>query len=337
MKKPVENIKILIIEDDQEKREELVEILRDNGIRLPNIFTSGYAEKGIDLLEEECPDVVLLDLKIPYNEESISIKIDNSNKVIKAVERINAIRNQEDSSTGIIIISASVDDEGLRKNYKHTIEVVDFFDKDEIALNKKKFITELIKKIHQTTEKEFKHECKVEFAEIRDFKISKLKTIHYGLFERISKDLLQQFEKLNNKNSNVSRIAENVIGVSGRIVEDIINLVDDRQSQLTTNDQSDNLTSVRNRLTNLTGRKYIGFVNYQNKYEIIGNPIFSRKAAEFATFAYKLRSEALHSQEGDNYNNKIFKESRFSIEDAAISITLIIPLINEFINYLENE
>jgi len=135
MKKSIGEISVLIIEDDREKREELVEILRDFGIELSNINYTKYAEEGIELLNNELPDVVLLDLNIPYSQGSESIKIDNSNKVIRAVERTNIARNLEDHSTGIIIISASVSDDGLRKNYKHIKEVVDFFDKDEIALN----------------------------------------------------------------------------------------------------------------------------------------------------------------------------------------------------------
>jgi len=334
MKKPAEEIKILIIEDDQPKREEMVEILRDKGIKLSNVFTAGYAEKGIEILENELPDIVLLDLKIPYNEESISIKTENSNKVIREVERLNAIRNLENLSTGIIIISASVADEGVRNNYKHTPEVVDFFDKDEIAINKEKFISDLFKKIQQTIERDFKHECKIELKEIRNTKLSRLKKIHQNLYERITIDLLEQFEKLNNKNANISHIAESIIGLSGRIVEDIINLIEDDAYELVATDRADNYRSVREKLTFLTGRSY----DYDKKnYTKIGNSIFSRKSAHYATLAYKLRSEALHSKEGDSKNDKIFVNSRYTIEDAAISINLIMPLIQEFIEYKKNK
>lgn len=337
MKKSLGGIKVLIVEDDQEKRQELVEILRDKGIQLLNVFTAGYAETGIDILNNEHPDVVLLDLTIPYNEESKSLKIDNSNKVIKDVERLNALRNQQKDSTGIIIISASIDDKGLMNNYKHTSEIVDFFDKDEIALNKNKFKDDLIIAIQKSIEREFKHECKIEFSDLRKLKISKLRTIHPKLYKRINEDLLGEFAKLNNKNVNISRVSEYIIGIAGIIVEDIMHLVEDEQYQLAEVNQSDNLSTLRLRLTKLTGRRLLGYENYQAKYEIIDEPVFSRKAAEFAVYAYKLRSEALHSKEGDNYNNKLFKDINFDIEDAAVSLNLVMPLIIEYIDFKINK
>lgn len=337
MTKSTAEIKVLIIEDDQEKREELVEILRDSGIQLSNVKATGFAESGIQLLDNEEPDVVLLDLKIPYNEESISLNIDNSNKVINAVERLNSIRNQEAESTGILIISASIDDRGIRNQYKHTKEIIDYFDKDEIALNKENFKQELIRKIKKVVEKEIKHECRIDLAEIRHYKISKLKSIHEELYNRISEDLLGDFEKLNNRNVNVSRLVENIIGLAGRVVEDIVNLLENDQYTLGDIDDTDNFFSVRTRLTLLSGRRHTGYENGQPKYEKVGEGIISRKTAEYATQAYKLRSEALHSKEGDRYNNKIFNDSDYSIEDAAISINLIMPLVSDFIQYSRNK
>lgn len=336
MKIPLNETKVLIIEDDQEKRQELVEILRDKGIQLKNVFAAGFAEAGIDLLNNELPDVVLLDLTIPYNEESKSLKLDNSNKVIKEVERLNALRNQQKDSTGIIIISASIDDSGLINNYKHIPEIVEFFDKDDIALKKTKFKDDLISAIQKSTEREFKHECKMEFSDLRNLKVSKLKSIHPKLFKRITEDLLGEFAKLNNKNVNTARVAEYIIGVAGVIVEDIINLVENEQYVLKEIDQSDNLSSVRNRLTTLTGRRYVGYENGHTQYELINNPVFSRKAADYGVYAYKLRSEALHSKEGDRYNSKIFDDPNYTLESAAVSVNLIIPLIMEYIDYKTN-
>jgi hypothetical protein len=276
-------------------------------------------------------------LTIPYNEESKSLKIDNSNKVIKEVERLNALRNQQEDSTGIIIISASIDDRGLMNKYKDTPEIVDFFDKDDIALKKNKFKDDLINAIQKSTEREFKHECKIEFSDLRNLKASKLKSIHPKLFKRINEDLLGEFTKLNNKNVNTSRVAEYIIGMAGVIVEDIINLVEDKQYVLKEIDQSDNLSSVRNRLIALTGRRYVGYENGHSQYEIINTPVFSRKAADFAVYAYKLRSEALHSKEGDKYNSKIFNDPHYTIENAAVSVNLIMPLIIEYIDFEINK
>ncbi len=330
MKKPLGNIKIVIIEDDQEKSEELIEILYGLGFNLEKIKSSGYAENGIELINDELPDVVLLDLKIPYNEDDRRIKIDNSNKVINEVERLNAARNQEDSSTGIIIISASVQDSGLKNNYKHIPEVVDFFDKDEIALNKDGFKSKLLNKIEIATERDFRHKTQINLSDIRQVNLKKLETIHKGLYERINSDLLGQFDKLNNREINTNQIIENIIGLSGRIVEDILNLVDNDHSTLTTYSNIDNFNSVRNRLTNYTGRWWN---NDSKKLENKGKKIFSRSAAEYARLAYMFRSEALHSKEADTDNKNIFVGNSYSIGDAAISINLIMPLILEFIKY----
>jgi len=336
MKKETGDIKVLIIEDDREKREELTEILRDIGIRLSNIYKTGFSEKGIELLEDELPDVVLLDLNIPHNEESLGLRKENSNMIIKTVERLNAIRNQEDDSTGIIIISASVNDEGLQKSYKHFQEVVEFYDKKDV-FNKQEFKNDLLKKILKTVEHDFKHDCQIELTEIRKLKLSKLKEINQELHNRIVYDLLAEFEKLNNRNVNTNRIAENIIGLCGMIVEDITNLLENEEAVLTEVDDSDNFNSVKKRLTKLTGRKYVDYVNYQPVFEIISKPVISRKAADYATYAYKLRSEAIHSKEGDFNNNKVFKDSRYTIEDAAVSINLIMPLIIDLINYKKKQ
>lgn len=332
MKKSIKEVKIVIIEDDQLKREDLVEILRDLGLKLSNINQSKYAEKGIEIIRDEWPDVVLLDLKIPYNKESESIKIDNSNKVIKAIEGLNAARNQVDSSTGIIIISASIKDEGLRKNYKHITEVVAFFTKDE--LDEENFKQELLKKIHQVVERDFRHVCKIELKEIRNIKLKKLEVIHKGLYNRISIDLLGQFQKLNNRRVNTYQIVENVISLSGRIVEDVICLIENKDAGLLPVDDSDNFNSVRNKLTALSGRKWC---HDAKRYDLEGTPIISRKAAEYARLAYYFRSEALHTKEGDDDNKKIFNSGEYSIEDAAISINLIIPLIQDYVEFMSRK
>lgn len=330
--KNIEDIRIVIIEDDGEKRQELAEILRSLGIPLKKIYMTKYAEKGIEIIEEELPDVVLLDLKIPYNEEDERIQIDNANKVIKAIERLNGARNFDDESTGIIIISASIDDRGVQNQYRKTPEVLGFFDKDEIALNEKAFKNDLLKKIHQIAERNFRHITQISIKEIWKVKFQKLQTINEELYSRISQDLLGQYEKLNNKKSNTNQIVENIIGLSGKIVEDIINLIENKEAKLSDINDSDNFISIRNKLNHLTGRRFAG----EGKFEIIGDPIITRKAAEFASFAYKLRSEAIHTKEGDIHNNKIFKESEYSLEDATISISLIMPIIHDFIKYMNN-
>ncbi len=334
MKKDIALVRIVIIEDDQEKRDELLEILRDIGFRLNNIMQTKYAEKGIELINDELPDIVLLDLKLPYNPDNESISINNSNKVIKEVERLNAVRNQEECSTGIIIISASIDDYGLQRHYKDVPEVVDFFDKDEIALNEEKFKEDLLTKINQAVDRDFKHVCKIDINDIRHIKIKKLETIHEELYNRISTDLFGQFQKLNNKNVNTYLIVEGVIGLSGKIVEDIINLSEDKAADLTLIDDSDNFNSVRDRLNKLTGRNWN---HYDKRYNIKGKAVYSRKAAEYARFAYQLRSEALHSKEKDSDNKKYFVGSKYTIEDASVSISLIMPLINEFVKFMSNK
>lgn len=329
----IKKINVLIVEDDQEKREELAELLRDIGIELKNIQQVKYAEKAIEIVNDDLPEVVLLDLKIPFNPDNESINIKNSNLIIKEVERVNAARNNELSSTGIIVISASVDDQGLQENYKHNPDIVDFLDKDEIALDEDKFKGRLLKRIKNIARREFSHDCKIELPTIRKIKLNKLKEINLKLYERIVNDLLERFAGLNNKKANVKRDSEMIIGLAGRIVEDIINLFHDENVDLLPIDESDNFSSVRNKLNNLTGRRWN---NSERKLVLIGTPKISRRAAEYARFAYQLRSEALHSKEGDIDNKKLFNTDEFAIEDAAISINLIMPLVQEFINFKNN-
>ena len=331
MTKPTNEIKVVIIEDDKAKKEELVEILHTNKFSLKNIFSTGFSDIGIDLIEEHLPDVVLLDLKIPANEDDQSVKIENSNKVIKDVELINARRNQDDESTGIIIISASVNDSGLQRLYKDKPEIVHFFDKERITLDPKSFSSDLIDKINIVVARNFRHIVQVDYDSIRNIKIKKLESINKDLFERIDTNLLGQFAKLNNRNVNVHQIVEGIIGLSGKIVEDIVILLEDNDASLSIIDDSDNFNSIRNKLTKLSGRKY----DHSSKgNDIIYPEIISRKAADFASYAYKLRSEALHSKEGDIKNDKIFVNSKYSISDAVISIDLIMPLVQEFIIHI---
>jgi hypothetical protein len=96
---------------------------------------------------------------------------------------------------------------------------------------------------------------------------------------------------------------------------------------------SNNVTSVRNKLTALSGRVYTEY----NSYEETGDKIISRKAAEYALKAYQYRNEAVHSQKKDDKNNKIFADSSFSKEDASISVQLIFPLIKDYITYVKSK
>jgi len=333
MKKSLDQVKCLIVEDDQEKREQLVKEMRNLGFNLNNIERTKYAEKAIEKINDELPDVVLLDLNIPYSEDNEKIEINNSNKVIEAVKSINLTRNLSDESTGIIIVSASIDDKGMRNRYKGSPEIVDYIDKYEMAINPQGFAKNLNKQINKVLERKFSQPCLIDFKEIKLSNMKPLEKTHPALYDRIINELFAPLSKLNNRDVNVHHVSNSIISAAGKIVEDIINITLHERPNLTSANINENHMTIRHKLTQLTGRKW----DYETKeYIITGSPVFSRKAAEYAQIAYKLRSEAAHSTEADEKNEKLFADCKFTTEDAVIASTLVLPLILEFIQHKTN-
>lgn len=328
MSKPFDQIKCLIVEDDEEKRIQLVRLLQKIGLSLKNVFMKAFAEDAIDCIKDEYPDVVLLDLKIPYNKDDSKIQINNSNKVIDAVKNINNARNTTNESTGVIIISASIDDRGLQNSYKKNQEIVAFIDKIELAQNPEKFQSDLKKQIGKIIERKFSEPCQIELKEIRLSQIKPLEKINTSLYNRLINDILTPLASLNNRNVNIHHVSKKIVTEAGIIVEDIINLSLDKKPSFTQNQGIEPYNSIRNKLNKLTGREWNSQIQ---GYSLVGEPLFSRKSAEYARLAYKLRSESAHSMEADNKNDKLFANETFTPEDAFIASSLIFPLVLEFI------
>jgi len=102
---------------------------------------------------------------------------------------------------------------------------------------------------------------------------------------------------------------------------------------------SEDDNTIVNKLTKLSGRKFLRFENGKAIYKNISSlkPIIRRISQEYTHMAYKLRNQASHPPEDDPNFNNLFAgyNAKFTKEDAAISINLIVPLIQDYINYMK--
>jgi CheY-like chemotaxis protein len=318
--------KILIVEDEKDKRDGLVRILMYDGgwhaDLIKDVATSLEAVESISSFE---PDVVILDLKIPRASKE-EPKISNAAEVLKEIE----LYNQNNlNSIYVIVISASVEDTGLRDLIKEDrSKILTFIDKNEAAIDSAKFKEKLLRQVHKALKKE-REEKRVDYSTIRKSEIKKLQDLNRSLWEKIDRNILTEFELLFGKNANVHPRAKQIIGSCGEVVEDIISLLKDGSHEISSKKYQDENPTVGKNLYGLTGR------SRDLKTRVISltgkEPVISRAAAEFAYQAYRYRSEVLHSTHDDPENKKIFREKKLTAEDAAVSVNLIMPLIIEYI------
>lgn len=90
MNKKHEDIKILIVEDENIARMVLVSIL---GKRFGDIISAKNGKEGLDKFNEESPDIIITDLEMP---------------VMSGIEMIGKIRNTN-ATTPIIVTTAYAD------------------------------------------------------------------------------------------------------------------------------------------------------------------------------------------------------------------------------------
>jgi len=323
--------RILIVEDEKDKREGLVRILMYNGWKGDYIKAVVTSQEAVDSINNFEPEAVILDLKIPHdrNEEP---KISNALEVLKEIELYNSNNLK---SIYVVVISASVEDVGLQSLIKEDrSKIITFIDKNEAAIDSDKFKEKLLRQIDKALNKE-NEEKRVSYSSIRRSELKKLREINHKLWEKIDKNVIGEFESLFGKDVNVHARAKQIIGSCGEVVEDLISLLKDNSYKITEKEYEINIPSIGKSLYSLTGRKKD---TDTNKLVLTGTkPIISRAAAEFAFQAYRYRSEALHSSENDPENKKVFKDRKLTIEDAAISVNLIMPLIIEYIDIAINK
>lgn len=325
--------KVLVVEDKEKFREPLVEILLNNVDPRYEVEDVGSSEEAQRIIREFEPDVVLLDLRIPRTDEE-EPEIRNAISVLQEVTILNFNKNLDSK---IIVISGSIDDPGLRRLIEgDRRSIISFINKNEGATITEEFKKNVLKQVKRALTTEAS-ERSMDYTAIRRSAVRELKELNPELFNKIDKEILDEFESLNSKDAYIHKISKNVITTCGEIVEDIIALLKSKTIKLSNVVYTDGeFESVRKKLTSLTGRR---FVSKEEGFEITGDEIITRIAANMAIQAYVLRSEAAHGgQEDDPRNEKFFANKYiFTREDAAVSVNLIMPLIRDYINYLKTQ
>ena len=327
--------KFLIIEDEEENRNTFLRLLiNDFNIPDENIEEASNLKEAKNLVDEFEPNIVLLDLKIPAKEDQ-EPDIGNSYEFIEKAELYNERQLEDIDKIKIIIISGSVEDDGVRKFIKSNDILIDFFDKAEIAINFDRFKTSFERKLKQAVIYKFLVP-KIDYSFVRKSILKDLGRINAELRDKMNDQLLTQFEKLNDRGVNEYSVSNGIIIKCGEIVEDIIHSFSD------TVYYGKRENTIIKKLTVLSGRNFIGWDNessHDAKYESLGNEYIRRISQQYAHFAYQLSSQARHSKLGDDHNNKWFAghNAGFTKEDAANSINLIIPLIKDYIEYMKNK
>ncbi len=324
------DLKILIVEDKVTNAEYLSEILTGKGRadRRKLVFAA-TTEGALEALEDHLPDIVLLDLQIPYTVGG-EPKIVNSYPIVEKVELLNYRRNLE---IKILVLSSSVEDKGMQKLIAGDTRLITKFLDKAHYYKTEELHKELIELIGRTSKE--KSEVKtVSYDTIRRTVLKDLKNLNEPLWLKIDTFIITPFEGLFKPKANIEPVAKQIIGSCGEVVEDIINFMKHDHYELTNDNYLNNERSIRNSLNALTGRKHIQKNEFEYHPE---NQMISRPAAEYAYMAYRLRSEALHTKEDDVYNSKLFINVKFKIEDAAVSINLISPLIRNYITYIRKK
>lgn len=335
MSKDIKDLSVIIVEDENKNTEILERVLLGNGIK--KIRTASNTVDALDLLEAEYPNLILLDLKIPYTkgtpEESV-----NALNIIMEVERINRIY---DCYIRIIIISGTTQERGLQKLIsRDKLLIQHMFDKGLMTEDSDKFKAELLNQINHVLNYPIKKEkATITLLELNQKNIFPLKTIDGYLFEFINTNIFSPFEKMDA--TTESNLSFAIIIKCGIVVEYLVDafslrITDSTKKKLTSltdlaalkSQPKESDMSIRDRLVELTGRKFNSgsFVN-------TGTQIISRQAADFAITAYRIRNDASHTGESDPKNKNIFSDNNFTKEHALSSITLILPIVKDYINF----
>lgn len=331
MAKQLTESNILIVEDHKGNRDTIVRLLIEEGIPMQQIETTDNAGEAKTLIDEFEPDIILLDITIMREEEGE----ENSLYSYEVIEKVRLYNHENPDKIKIIIISGTVENEGIQRILRTEGEnIISFIDKIWMSSDMEKFKSRLKKDINKalrfTDEGEF-----IEFSDIRNSNLRLLKRLHSELWEKIEEEILDNLERMNLKDVNEHNEAKNVIMNCGQVVEFIIYFLEGRVSTLKEVDFSNDQETVRNKLTRLSGRK---FNESTKSYTVIADqPVISRKACEYAYRAYHLRNQASHDPQMDDKNKNIYKDARLDKWDAKIALDLIVPLLNEYIKRLKEK
>ena len=323
----------LIVEDEEENRDLLLRLLiNEYNISDDNIHEAENLSQAEVEIEEFQPNIIFLDLKIPesYGMEPEMI---NAFKIIQQAELYNFKQPDSKEKIKIIVVSGSIKDKGVQKIISLNKDTIfDFFDKGIIASDFDKFKLDFKRKLEKAIIYEGNNPS-IDYSDVRNALFRKVQEINPSLWEKIDSQILKEFEKFSGKKANEFNISKSIIGTCGEIVEDVIWYFTVLGNHKLPESYNENEGSVLAKLTSLSGRKHIGRDNKEQVFELINQPKIRRISQEYALLAYRMRSQALHTKEGDVNNNKWFKEHKFTKEDAAISINLIVPFIEDYMEF----
>jgi CheY-like chemotaxis protein len=337
MKKDLKDLNILIVEDESKNTEILERILLGQGIT--KLRTASNTEEAIDKISQDLPDLILLDLRIPYTEGGQEDAA-NSYQIVLEVESSNRIH---DHHIKIIIISGTTQEKGLQKLIAKDKSLFQhMFDKGDMGMDPEKFKNDLLAQIKQVlTHSVKKNKPKISLFENLDRIIAPLKQIDKDLFAYFHDEVLCNFEEMDDKTENI--VSQAIIIRCGIILEDLIQQFEnpsqknkDRKfnaessGKVITEIIPEDEKSIKRRLEKLTGRTW-DKTNYL--YIINDKAKISRQACEYGVLAYKCRNHASHSNKTNPKNDNIFNDGNFTKEHAINSITLLTPILQDYIKY----
>ncbi len=332
-------IKFLIVEDEADKREQFEKILYEAGADLNKLKSTGNSKDATAIIDEYEPDIILLDIKVPYNDGDVP-ETRNCKQILNNIELHNH-RNENKIKT--IVISGTIQDKGIQDLISFNKKsVAKFFDKDFIARDYENFKSELIRVINSLSEDNLIYEKpNITYTEVRNNTLKKLKTIDKLMFENVEKHIVQAFESISSENE--AAISQLIIIRCGILVEDIIEQLNTNLNNLkgrklnsfdelsiTKNSDIEDENSIRRKLLSLSGRSWD---NALKEYKIIGQEKISRRAAETATLVYRFRNHAGHSNIIDKKNENVFNDNKFTYDMAAFSISGVMPMIEDYITF----
>ena len=318
-------IKVLIVEDNPTIRESAVQTLLKHGFEDNKIFDTAFAMEAIRIIENENPDAVLLDLKIPYENQNGPVEIRNAQLILDRI-KINNI--QYGYNTRVIMFSGSIENKDSQLLMKNEL-VLDFIDKGEVAADHTLFEKKLVESIAMVCKKADREPSRVDIRILWEKEFRKLESLYPDLWKKIREEIFDEFSKLGDRKVNVHAKVKQIIIACGEVVEEVIDLIDQYLPAGSNIRSRNDLHSVRDRLNYLTGRL---FDQNTNSFLLVGPAYISRSAGEYAAMAYRLRNETAHGKENDEGNRRLFPHHQFTKEDAAVSISLIIPLLKEILD-----
>lgn len=322
----LKELKILVVEDEKWIRNNLIMKIHDYGLDANNIKGTSNSSESIKYIESFDPDIILLDLNIPR----VLHGLPDISHAFDVMEKVQLYNNKHKDKIKIIVISGTIFDHAVQKIIALSDKVIfKYIDKSGIAENSSMFNSDLKKTIIDVIADRDEEIC-LDYEIIRDGHLKELEKVDRALWEQIDREIFSEFKKIFSNDSNENVRATNIILKVGKLVEDIISLISKGSLSYNQKELLGRQTTVRKQLNVLSGRRHIkdkGFIE-------IGQQIISRESVEYSMLAYTLRSEGIHGgKDSDPKNEKLFSKSKPKIEDAAISMNLIVPLIRDYIAF----